>query len=256
VAGPVAAIGLAMAVNPLTSFPPCGKTSPSISDSSERKLVRRLFASLFIFPLLAYVMVASPAQAAELPVPPEEPTAAASDYVVAETFSTNGKLLNTVTYPASTQGLVLGGSSDQVSANSKLDGRRVVAQAGGTGGTSSASGCMKLTVHNAQNSITGAFLLFTYHTWTRWCWTRSTQNIYDVTTGWDWVEDDPTVGWEGEVNREIIFYDYSTNDGHPRSAHKHWRKAKVSQCSFLCTYFYPANLIRAYYNGTWVWETN
>jgi hypothetical protein len=80
--------------------------------------------------------------------------------------------------------------------------------------------------------------------------------MYDVTTGWRWVEDDPTVGWEGEVNRELLFYDYGTNDGHPRSAHKHWRQGHVSQCSAICSHKYPENLLRAYYNGTWVWETN
>lgn len=99
--------------------------------------------------------------------------------------------------------------------------------------------------------------MYTWQTWTDWCWTRSNQKITRATNGSKFIPDNDFLDWSGTVDSEIGYYDYSTNDGHPRSAYKHWRQAKVANVVLGATTgtIYPENLLRSYYNGTWVWST-
>jgi hypothetical protein len=66
------------------------------------------------------------------------------------------------------------------------------------------------------------------------------------------------IDWQGVIDSEYGFYDYSTNDGHPRSAYKNWQQAKVTNIVLGATVgtIYPVNLIRSYYNGTYVWSAD
>jgi hypothetical protein len=166
-----------------------------------------------------------------------------------QTFTTKGKLVSDKQYGAETEGSVLGGSTAVPGTVSALTT--------GSGGSSSASGCRKVTVHNRRSSYLGA-LMFTWDTWTNWCWTRSTQNIYNVSHGQRFYPDTTFIDWQGVIDSEYGFYDYSTNDGHPRSAYKNWQQAKVTNIVLGATVgtIYPVNLIRSYYNGTYVWSAD
>jgi hypothetical protein len=126
----------------------------------------------------------------------------------------------------------------------------------GTGGSSSASGCKKVTLNNEGETLLG-FTAYRFHTWASWCWRRSTQTVYDVKTGWFLSDVDSFQVWRGMVNREFVFYDYSVNDGHPRSAYKHYRQGHFENCvpKVGClSNTYPTNTLRSYYNGTFAWE--
>jgi hypothetical protein len=166
-----------------------------------------------------------------------------------QTFTTDGKLVSDNQYGADTESTVLGGSTSTPGTVSALTT--------GSGGSSSASGCRKVTVHNRRSSYLGA-LMFTWDTWTNWCWTRSTQTIYNVSHGQRFYPDTTFIDWQGVIDSEYGFYDYSTNDGHPRSAYKNWQQAKVTNVLLGATVgtIYPVNLIRTYYNGTYVWSAD
>jgi len=62
---------------------------------------------------------------------------------------------------------------------------------------------------------------FWYNIWTRWCWTRSTQTVYSVSYDDKFVPDDPNFEWVGVIEDDHYFYDFSTDDGHPKSAFLH-----------------------------------
>lgn len=140
----------------------------------------------------------------------------------AATIGIPDQRVSTQTYGSETAGQVMGGSEPN------WPGGRITPRASGGGGTSSSTGCRKVEVNNNAYTVLGA-RAYTYRTWTRWCWTRSTQTVYSTSVGWEIPYTDGFQYWRGEVGNELLFYDYSTNDGHPRSAY--------------------------YYNGTWVWET-
>lgn len=127
------------------------------------------------------------------------------------------------------------------------------------GGTSSASGCLKLTVTHTAHTYLG-FVAWKFANWTHWCWTRSTQRVYNVSTGWQISDVDSQYQWDGIIKGGYIhgFYDYSTNDGHPYSAYKNQRTGHFEDCvlKYGCIgNIYPTVLIRSYYNGTYAWDT-
>jgi len=202
--------------------------------------------------LLAAPLLTAPASADDTdPGPPPSPVPG-DTVVTAETFTTKGKLVSARTYGAETEGQLM-----DASAGTEVDGGGITPMGSGDGGTSSASGCRRVTVRNETESTLG-FTTYWFNTWTRWCWNRSTQVVYDVTHGWFLEDVDVVAEWQGIVKKELLFYDYSTNDGHPRSAFKHYRMGKFKLCvpSIGCyATLYPANLLRSYYNGTWVWQT-
>lgn len=161
--------------------------------------------------------------------------------ITEQSWDAKGRRLPTRTYGPETEGQVLGSptASGEVSTLS-------------SGGTSSASGCRRIDKKVVGTGNVGSNL-YTYAEWTYWCWNRSSQIVSNVSTGWS-VSPGTFVGWEGTVTVEKLFYDYGTNDGHPRSAYKHYRKGHL-QYNFPPFYnYYPELLIRSYYNGTYVWE--
>lgn len=169
-----------------------------------------------------------------------------SGSATAEYFAQDGRtVLRRATYGPETAGATLGGTSDPLAAS-------------GSGGTSSSSGCIRVTVKNHESTTLG-FTAYNFNTWTRWCWNRSTQTVYDVTKGWTISDVDPLFYWRGIVNSEFVFYDYSTNDGHPRSAYKNYQQGHFEDCvlKYGCIgQLYPTNTLRSYYNGTWAWTTS
>lgn len=166
-------------------------------------------------------------------------------------------LVSTATYGPETEDQVM--PAEGIGVVSEVGGSKVVVQkASGTGGSTTASGCRKVTITNTKRTTLG-FTAFKYHTWTRWCWTRSSQVVSSVTTGWSISDVDSQFYWKGNVNSEFGFYDYSTNDGHPKSAYKHYRQGRFENCVFkygCIGNWYPANTLRSYYNGTWAWSTS
>lgn len=212
-------------------------------------------------PLLAAPLFASPSEAvvakpaAVKPAPKPEPLTSVGSVTV-ETFADDGdSLLSTETYGPETEGQLMGEPADPSPTG---DGGMMTAMDSGTGGSTTASGCRKVTVNNRAHTLLG-FTAYVFHTWTRWCWTRSTQTVSDVTTGWTISDVDSQEFWKGIVNSELGFYDYSVNDGHPRSAYKHYRQGQFENCvvKYSCIgTTYPANTLRSYYNGTWAWSTD
>lgn len=158
-----------------------------------------------------------------------------------ELLDTDGDVLSTTTYGP----MVVGGVDSNVSGKES-----------GSGGTSSASGCRRLTVSNRKRTALG-LTAFRFVTWTEWCWTRSTQTVRVVKKGHRLEDVDPLFSWQGITAKEFLFYDYGTNDGHPKSAYKHYRQGHFENCvGPVCQSFYPENTLRSYYNGTWAWSTD
>ena len=124
--------------------------------------------------------------------------------------------------------------------------------ASGSEGTSSANGCKTATVRNVERSTLGT-LLYTYKTSTSWCWIRSSSFIYQVSNDWDYINDDLCWSWQGEVNKDTNFYNWS---GGPQSGYLHRRKGHVQGGCVFPNNKYPENYIRAHSNGTWTWDTN
>lgn len=128
----------------------------------------------------------------------------------------------------------------------------VALMASGSEGTSSANGCKTATLRNVERSTLGT-LLYTYKTSTSWCWIRSSSFIYQVSNDWDYINDDMCWSWQGEVNKDTNFYNWS---GGPQSGYLHRRKGQVQGGCLFPNNKYPENYIRAHSNGTWTWDTN
>ena len=203
----------------------------------------------------AATALGSPAAHADDPAAPTAEPLTLSSSVTVETFKADQKtLVSSQTYGAETQGLLMG-ADDPSPATGNPHG--ISPMDSGSGGTSSSSGCRKVTVNNYAKTVLG-FTAYVFHTWTDWCWTRSTQVVYNVTHGWYTSDIDSQEYWKGIVNSEFLFYDYSTNDGHPRSAYKNYMQGQFENCvlKYGCIgTTYPANTLRSYYNGTWAWST-
>lgn len=211
----------------------------------------RLLGSLMVGALACTVTLLGPAlPASAVAKTTPTPTGVGEDTITVETFlSDNKTLVSTQTFGVETQGL----TSEATASDAGFS-----TQASGSGGSTSASGCRRVTVNNEGVSPNLGTTVFWFRTWTRWCWTRSTQTVYDVSSGWTIDDVAPFTYWRGINNKELGFYDYSTNDGHPRSAYKNYRQGSFENCPLKigCVGMrYPSNTLRSYYNGTWAWNT-
>ena len=181
----------------------------------------------------------TPSSAQAVPVEGDESVLTTTVTIQEETYTADfAQKLSTVSYDATTQ---------------RAPG--VVAR---TGGTSSASGCRKVTVINVKHTILGS-VAYKYNTWTSWCWKRAKQKVKDVRVGWYLTDVDGVQDWKGQVTKETYFYDYGPNDGYPRSAYKHFRQGHFENCILkigCVSNSYPANWLYSYYNGTYVWKTD
>lgn len=159
------------------------------------------------------------------------------DYLLDESFTLDGR-------PLSTQRTPLDGSAGTEPST--------LAKRGGTGGTSTASGCRKVTISNRAKTVVGK-TAYRYNTWTRWCWTRSSERIHrGVKTGWSISSVDGFQYWRGQVRKVTNFYDAGANNNRPRSGFRHYRQGRFENCvvKYGCIQTsYPANSLRSYSNG-------
>lgn len=188
------------------------------------------------------------ARAAATTVPGEEPGQYTVSTADVQYLSRTGKVLGTKHYGAASMGKRL--PAYRLAKHKALSAHAE--------GTSSASGCVKVTVTQTRK---GSFneVLWKFHVWTDWCWTRSNQ-VVDV-NGHSWYTSnfDQNFQWVGIVQTQANYYDFSTNDGHPKSAYYHYRMGHLTNCVFkygCLGDYYPVNYLRSYYNGTWVWDTS
>lgn len=204
----------------------------------------RLRICALVLPLVAAVLVPQgPVQAVD-PAPTPEPLTYTTT-VTETTYGAFGKVTGTQSYTTASAS----GGVPETSATTAVT-------AASTGGTSTASGCKKVSVGKLGYSYLGKHV-WSFVNWTRWCWTRSTQVVYNVTSGYLFEILDSQYKWSGISQTVKEFYDYSTNDGHPKSAYKNLRTAHIENCvlKYGCIGdIYPSVLIRSYYNGTYVWE--
>lgn len=136
--------------------------------------------------------------------------------------------------------------------------RKTAGRGAHSGGSSSASGCVRVTVTQTRKGAFGE-VLWKFHIWTDWCWTRSNQVVDVNGKNWYTSDFDSTFIWQGLVNTQVYYYDFSANDGHPKSAYYHYRMGQIENCvlHYGCIgTVYPANYLRSYYNGTWLWDTS
>ncbi len=165
-----------------------------------------------------------------------------------ETYSADGsKLISKARFGPETEGEAL-----------EQDSIGVAPKSGTSNVASTASGCRRVTVVNRASTTFGQ-TAYKFNTWTYWCWNRATQLVNKVPVGWSISEVGGTFDWRGLVRTELDRYDYSTNDGHPYSAFKHYRQGRFDNCivKWGCIYAtYSANTLRSYYNGTWAWSTS
>jgi hypothetical protein len=174
---------------------------------------------------------------------PDEPATSATepvhDYVVAvvfdsivvDSYDSKGRLLSTET----------------------LNSGLLFSQDNGTGGSSSASGCQKVTLRNRATTLLGS-TAYRFNTWTYWCWSRQNRTISSVRTGWYLSDVDKQFVW-----REMIVdntHYFSWYSGYPRSGYKHEKQARIENCvlHYGCIgNTYPRNVLYSYSNGTWSW---
>jgi hypothetical protein len=128
----------------------------------------------------------------------------------------------------------------------------------GSGGSTKASGCQRVTLNNYKKSPLGD-RVWNYRTWTNYCWTRSTDNIYSVTTGWSIRDIFGCYEWIGQVGpADVHFYDWASGYA-PRSGYYHEREGHlklVCATPILQVHYYPRNILRVHSNGTWTWSTS
>lgn len=199
--------------------------------------------------LVVAVLLPVPAQAVDSPPAPEQLTFTTT--VTEDTYATNGKLVSHKEYPATTATNGEGGHDTTTSTG----GGSVALSS--SGGASSASGCKNLNVMKEGKTFLG-FTAYQFINSTHWCWTRSTQTVYDVSTNWWLGTVDSQYKWDSIIDYIHGFYDYSANDGHPYSAFKNQRTGHFENCvlKYGCIGdIYPTVLIRSYYNGTYYWDT-
>ena len=123
------------------------------------------------------------------------------DHVIVETFTPAGNLISTEVFG------MAGASSDGTWQSRS-----------GSGGSSSPSGCTKVTVRNKKETLLG-FTAYWFNTWTSWCWNRSSWTITNVETGFFLEDVDPLHFWQGLVFDDTRFYAWQP--GYSKSGYWH-----------------------------------
>ena len=129
---------------------------------------------------------------------------------------------------------------------------------GGSEGTSTASGCRRVTTKNEYETTLGA-TAFYFNQVIRWCWNRDQRRVYDVTLGYYLEDVDPLYVYRGHTSHNRYFYEYRS--GYKNSGYITDRQARFENCvptpqGQVCLgSYYPRNITRAHDNGTWSWNT-
>ena len=224
-----------------------------------------------VLALLALAMVAASPASAQVE-PPETSVGNSlldDDHIVVETFTLAGDRIDTRAYgrddapiPIPDDFESLGTVMVGASTLAKTHGLDLLAQSeswlreSGNGGSSSTSGCIRVTVRNEKQTNLG-FTAYYFNTWTSWCWNRNSQTIYNVSTGHSLVDVDSQFVWHGLVVDDTYFYSWLT--GYVSSGYWHEKQGHFENCTiyFGCIgHHYPRNVLKSHSNGTWRWETH
>ena len=111
---------------------------------------------------------------------------------------------------------------------------------------------------NRKYSVTGIDHMYTYTTWTRWCWNRTRGRITSPSMGWSIYIDNDSVYWRGQTAASRSYW-YQWRAGYANSGHVQDRQGEFENCYLKvgCTgTSYPRNILRAHSNGTWTWWTD
>lgn len=174
------------------------------------------------------------------------------DVAVLVTYGGNGEVVTRQVFGEETEGEDLG--TTPAAASLRATDTAFVADYG-EGGVPSGSGCARFTVRNEDESAIYHATLYWYITWTYWCWDRSDKRTYNIDTGYRIEDVDPTWSWEGNVYRDLHFYEWLS--GYTRSGHWHERMGHLQNCfTVLCSNNYPVNKGRVHSDGTWSWTTS
>lgn len=208
------------------------------------------------------VVAVGPSEVGARPSPAQQISeeGAGQDLVVVETFSISGQLQGVAAYDANGAAVPVPVSGPAEGAvpqgNPRLVGGTggVVALGSGSGGTSSASGCRRVTVRNEKESTFGS-TLYWFNTWTEWCWNRTTKVVSSVSTGWSINDVDSLQVWHGVVNDQRYFYSWQA--GASKSGYYHYKQGHFENCFLVAcgANTYPSNTLRSFANGTWSWST-
>lgn len=219
---------------------------------------------------MAAAMMTSPAQAdppLDLPTPPTPPAGptlpapagpSSADQVVVQEYLPDGKtLVATHVYGPETMGQLMGGNGASTEfPRGMKSGRGPLNTGSGSGGTSTFKGCDTVTVTHKESTL-GTWV-YTFKTWTSWCWDRTTQVIYNVSHDWKIQDVDALWYWKGIVKKDFQFYDRGVQDGQPYSAYKNYMMGEFDNCIIgkgCIASSYPWNDLRTYADGTWMWWT-
>lgn len=162
-----------------------------------------------------------------------------------EVFDRHGELVSDTTYGPETMG-------QDLAAPAGTGG--IVPNASGSGGTSTSSGCLKVTVHNVVHTLLG-FVAYKFHTWTDWCWSRGSRTITWQTNDWYLSDVDSQEYWRGIVQTDRHYYSWVS--GYGTSGFYHYRMGQFDNCvlKYGCIgTTYPANTLRSHSDGTWTWS--
>lgn len=232
-----------------------GYLAPQLAEGPPLKNSRRTaFPTVIVATLLLFGASAAVADETEVDPDPTDPTAQTADPL-------NGPIVTEVI--AEPISLEAAAASKAVDANSarglkgsgKIRPHILAKTENGSGGSPSASGCIRVTVSNKKYDYSGIDHLYTYFTWTDWCWNRSQKRVYNVATGTDFYIDNAGIGWEGNTGSDKYFYAWSTTSN---SGYYHMHKGGFVNDFGPWTWghSYPVNIIRSHSDGTWTWETS
>lgn len=124
----------------------------------------------------------------------------------------------------------------------------------GTGGTSTASGRVKVTIWQFGRTDIGK-KLWTQRVWIDWSWNRAPQVVTVIDSGRDKDVNDSAWEWNGWTEGSQGYYDWAADDGHPHSAFQRMAESEFSGPNFVVhtAHDYPTTILHAYYNGTNEW---
>lgn len=236
------------------------------------KYAASVVAVLAVSLVAGIVVVANPVSASVEPtielVDPEDGRFVDEDHIVVEMFTITGEHVSTKAYlldneeipvPEGFQSQGTVSADGEVLAEIELlnsrSGGELTALGGGHGGSSSSTGCVKVTVRNEKESDILGETVFWFNTWTRWCWNRAAKTINGVSTGW-YIEDiDPLYTWKGLIVDNTEYYSWYS--GYPKSGYKHEKQGHFQWCiTWACGNVYPRNVLWSHSNGTWSWSTS
>ena len=191
------------------------------------------------------------------------------DHIVVETFTVTGEHVSTKAYSVDNEEIsvpegfqsqgslsVSGDVLAEIELLNSQSGGELTALGSGHGGSSSSSGCIKVTVRNEKESDILGETVFWFNTWTRWCWNRATKTINGVSTSW-YIEDvDPLYSWQGLIVDNTEYYSWYS--GYSESGYEHEKQGHFEWCisDWVCGNIYPRNVLWSHSNGTWSWTTS